>query len=255
MNELFDLAGKIAVVTGGSRGLGRAIAIGLAKAGADVVVTARIESSCEPVVREIEQMGRKALALACEMANPSDIDRLVNKTYVQFGRCDVLVNNAGVTQDASPLMESTQQFFDQVQAVNVNGPMQLAIEIAKRMADSGGGSIINIVSTAALQPVGHMGAYSASKAALRSLTAVMAEEWALMGIRVNAIAPGPFLTDMMSDLEQSNPGFLDQAARNTLLKRIADPAELVGPVIFLASSASSYVTGQTLSVCGGAVKT
>ncbi|MBK7728227.1 MAG: SDR family NAD(P)-dependent oxidoreductase [Gammaproteobacteria bacterium] len=154
-----------------------AIAIGLDKA----------------VVREIEQMGRKALALACEMANPSDIDRLVNKTYVQFGRCDVLVNNAGVTQDASPLMESTQQFFDQVQAVNVNGPMQLAIEIAKRMADSGGGSIINIVSTAALQPVGHMGACSASKAALRSLTAVMAEEWALMGIRVNAIAPDRFL--------------------------------------------------------------
>lgn len=255
MNELFDLSGKVAMVTGASRGIGKAIALGLAKAGADIVVTARNSNSCDAVVAEIESLGRKSLAVSCEMSKPGDVEALVEKTCEQFGRCDVLVNNAGVAQDALPLGDMSLEFYEQIQAVNVKGPLQLATLVAKRMAQSGGGSIINIVSTAALEPAGHMGAYSASKTALRSLSRVMAEEWAPMGIRVNAIAPGLFITDMTTDLESKVPGFLDQAAENTLLKRTAQPIELVGPVIFLASEASSYMTGQTLAICGGALKT
>lgn len=255
MDELFDLSGRIAIVTGGSRGIGKAIAIGLARAGANLVLTSRVSSSCEATVAEIEKLGRRALPLCCEMSSPSDLEALVDRAYDEFGRCDVLVNNAGVTQDALPLMEMDQRFFDAVQSINVHGPMQLATRVAKRMAAGGGGSIINVISTAALEPVGYMAAYSVSKAALRSLTRVMAEEWAPMGIRVNAIAPGPVLTDMMTGMEEKMPGFLERAAGNTLLGRMAEPSELIGPVIFLAADASSYMTGQTLAICGGILKT
>lgn len=255
MKQLFDLSGKVAIVTGSSRGIGRALALGLAEAGADVVVTARDSSSCDSVIAEIEGLGRKGLAVSCEMSNPQDVDTLVDKTYQQFGRCDVLVNNAGVAQDALPLAEMDEAFYAEIQAINVTGPLQLATAVAKRMAASGGGSIINIVSTAGVEPVGYMGAYSASKAAMRSLSRVMAEEWAPMGIRVNAIAPGLFVTDSTTELESKVPGFLDQAAQNSLLKRTAETSELVGPVIFLAAQASSYMTGQTLAICGGVLKT
>ncbi|MBW2422426.1 MAG: SDR family oxidoreductase [Deltaproteobacteria bacterium] len=255
MNELFDLSGRVAIVTGGSRGIGKAIAVGLARAGADLVITARKQSACDEVVAEIEGLGRRALALSCEMSSPSDVEALADRAYDEFGRCDVLVNNAGVTQDALPLMEMSQQFFDGIQAINLHGPMQLATRVAKRMTASGGGSIINVISTAAIEPVGYMAAYSVSKAALRSLTRVMAEEWAPMGIRVNSIAPGPVRTDMMTDIEEKVPGFLEEVAGNTLQKRVAEPDEMVGPVIFLAADASSYMTGQTLAICGGVLKT
>jgi len=255
MDGLFELSGRVAIVTGGSRGIGRAISIGFANAGADLVITARSESACQETISEIEKLGRRAVAVSCEMSKPSDVEHLVERAYDEFGHCEILVNNAGVTQDVLPLSEMSQQFFDTVQAINVNAPMQLATQVAKRMAAAGGGSIINIISTAALEPVGHMAAYSVSKTALRALTRVMAEEWASTGIRVNAIAPGPVMTDMMSEMEEKMPGFLEQAAGNTLLGRIAEPAELVGPAIFLAADASSYMTGQTLAICGGVLKT
>lgn len=255
MDELFDLTGRTAIVTGGSRGIGRAVAVGLARAGADLVVTARDDTACDQVVAEIQSLGRRALALPCEMANPSDVEAVADKTYDEFGRCDVLVNNAGVTQDGLPLMDMSQQFFDEIQAINLHGPMRLATQVARRMAADGGGSIINIISTAALEPVGYMGAYSVSKAGLRALTRIMADEWAPMGIRVNSIAPGPVRTDMMTDIEKKQPGFLDEIAGNTLLGRVAEPGEMVGPVIFLAADASSYMTGQTLAICGGVLKT
>jgi len=243
MSALFDLTGKVAVVTGASRGLGRAIALGLAQAGADVVLSSRRQSACAEVAKQVEELGRGALAVACDVASWSDLEALVEKTYERFARCDVLVNNAGVTQEALPVAETSESFYDAIQAINVKGPMHLAGLLATRMAETGGGSIINIVSTAAIQPVGYMGAYTASKAALRSLTRVMAEEWAPVGVRVNAIAPGPFLTEMMTDLEEKTPGFLEQATGNTLLKRMAEPEVIVGPVVFLASDVSSYVIG------------
>jgi len=156
-----------------------------------------------------------------------------------------------VTQNLIPLIETSRELFDRVEAVNLRGPLQLSSRIAPRMAAMGGGSIIHILSTAAVQPVGYMGAYTASKTALRALTRVMAEEWAPLGIRVNAIAPGTFLTEMMEDMERGLPGFVERAAASCLMKRPGEPEEIVGPAIFLASSASSYVTGQTLGVCGG----
>jgi NAD(P)-dependent dehydrogenase (short-subunit alcohol dehydrogenase family) len=254
MMELFDLTDKVAIVTGASRGLGKSIAIGLAQAGSHLVLSSRNQSACTAVAKEVEALGQKALAVACDMGSWSDIDTLVEMTYERFGRCDVLVNNAGVAHAAMPLSQMTESFFDKIQAINLKGPMHLAGLLAPRMGEAGGGAIINIVSTAAIEPVGYMAAYSASKAALRALTRVMAEEWAPLGVRVNAIAPGTFLTDMVEELEEKIPGFLEQAAGKTLLKRIADPKEIFGPVLFLASEASSYMTGQTLAVCGGVIK-
>jgi NAD(P)-dependent dehydrogenase (short-subunit alcohol dehydrogenase family) len=185
------------------------------------------------------------------MGSWADGDRLADQTFERFGCCDVLINNAGVTQGPIPLTETSEAFFDEVQAINVKGPMHLASLVAPRMGEAGGGSIINVLSTAAKQPVGYMAAYSASKSGLWSLTRVMAQEWAPLGVRVNAIAPGSFRTDMMAKLGEQTPGFLEQCAGNTLLGRMGEPEELVGAALFLASDASSYVTGQTLGVCGG----
>jgi NAD(P)-dependent dehydrogenase (short-subunit alcohol dehydrogenase family) len=249
--DSFSLHGKVALVTGGSRGLGRAIALGFARAGADVIVSSRNGPASDRVAREIAALGRRSLGVACDMGDPTEIDALVDRVFCHFDRCDVLVNNAGVTQSLLPLVETPDTLFDDIQAVNLRGPLHLSTRLAPRMASSGGGSILHILSTAAVQPVGCMGAYTASKAALRALTRVMAEEWAPLGVRVNAIAPGTFLTDMMDDLERKMPGFIERAAANSLMKRPGDPEEIVGPAIFLASEASSYVTGQTLAVCGG----
>jgi NAD(P)-dependent dehydrogenase (short-subunit alcohol dehydrogenase family) len=251
MQQRFDLSGKVAIVTGASRGLGKAMALGLAEAGADVVVSSRTLSACEEVAGAIEALGRAALPVACDMGSWQDGDRLAAQTFERFGRCDVLINNAGVTQGPIPLTETTEAFFDEVQAINVKGPMHLASLVAPRMGEAGGGSIINVLSTAAQQPVGYMAAYSVSKSGLWSLTRVMAQEWAPLGVRVNAIAPGSFLTDMMQKLGEQTPGFFEQCVGNTLLGRMGEPEELVGAALFLASDASSYVTGQTLGVCGG----
>jgi NAD(P)-dependent dehydrogenase (short-subunit alcohol dehydrogenase family) len=254
MERMFDLTGKVAIVTGGSRGLGRAMALGLARAGADVVVTSRTLPACQAVAEEIQRVGRQAHAIACDISDEADIARLVAGAYERFGHCDVLVNNAGVTMSFRPLFETTGAFFDEVYAVNVKGPMQLAQLVVRRMGQAGGGSIINIITVGILpgvRGIANLGAYCSSKAALHVLTRVMAEEWGPLGVRVNAVAPGTFLTDMMYDLEASIPGFIQHAADQAIQKRAGNPDEIVGAVVFLASDASSYVTAQTLSVCGG----
>jgi NAD(P)-dependent dehydrogenase (short-subunit alcohol dehydrogenase family) len=253
MSELFDLSGKIAIVTGGSRGLGRALCLGLAKAGADVVVASRQVEACRDVARQIEDLGRRALPVACDMARWDEIDQLAERCFEHFGRCDVLVNNAGVSQPPSPLLETQSEFFDTLYDINVKGPMHLACQVAPRMAEQAGGAIVNVATMGALRPGGYLATYCSSKAALVALTRCMAEEWAPMGVRVNAVAPGPFRTDMLGDLESAVPGFSEQSADVTMLKRVAEPEEIVGPVVFLASEAASYVTAQTLSVCGGAI--
>jgi NAD(P)-dependent dehydrogenase (short-subunit alcohol dehydrogenase family) len=253
MGELFDLSGKLAIVTGGSRGLGRAICLGLARAGADIVVASRGLEACQAVAREVETLGRQALPVACDMASWSDIEQLTERALDRFGRCDVLVNNAGVTQTPHAMGDSPAALFDAIYGVNVKGPMHLACLLAPRMAEQGGGSIVNVISMGALRPGGYLGLYCSSKAALKALTRSMAEEWAPLGVRVNAIAPGPFQTEMLDDLEKSSPGFTEMSAGVTLQKRVAQPEEIVGPVLFLASRAASFVTAQTLSVCGGAV--
>ncbi|HND14788.1 MAG TPA: glucose 1-dehydrogenase [Pseudomonadales bacterium] len=251
--ELFDLSGKVALVTGASRGLGRAIALGLAAAGADVVAVSRTRDACTEVAREIGSLGRRALALGCDIGNWQQVEALVESAYAAFGRCDVLVNNAGVTQQMMPLTQTTEQMFDHIYGTNTKGPMHLSALIAARMADSGGGTIVNIVTMGALRSSGQLALYTSSKAAMVALTRSMADEWASAGIRVNAIAPGPFKTDMLDDLAGQMQGFLEYSEGVTMLKRSGRAEEIVGPVLFFASSASSFVTGQTLAVCGGAI--
>ncbi len=249
--SLFDLSGKVCLVTGANRGLGRAIAVGLAQAGGDVVIACRDQAAGEVVAREIEALGRRALVVSCDVGRWSDIDGLVSQTYQAFGRCDVLVNNAGIAHDPLPLANVDEAMFDRYYQVNTKGPMRLASLVAQRMGGHGGGSIINIITFGAVKAGGYLSMYCSSKAAMRSLSRVMAEEWAPQGIRVNAVAPGPFVTDMLQDLAKSTDGFMEYSIQVTLLKRLAEPHEIVGPVVFLASEASSYVTGQTLAVCGG----
>ncbi len=253
MSELFDLSGKIAIVTGGSRGLGQALCLGLAKAGADVVVASRRLGACRDVAKQVEDLGRRALPVACDMAQWEQIDRLAEQCFEHFGRCDVLVNNAGVTHAPSPMLETSSEFFDEVYGINVKGPMHLACLVAPRMAEHGGGAIVNVITMGALRPGGYLSTYCSSKAALNALTRCMAEEWAPMGVRVNGVAPGPFRTDMLEDLDRAAPGFMAGSADVTMVKRVGEPEEIVGPVVFLASAAASYVTAQTLSVCGGAI--
>ncbi|MBP1684517.1 MAG: family oxidoreductase [Deltaproteobacteria bacterium] len=251
MQQRFDLTGKVALVTGGSRGLGRAMSLGLADAGADVVVASRTLSACEAVVADIHALGREALAVDCDMRNWADIDRLAERTYGRFGRCDVLVNNAGIMQTPSPLVQTDSALFDEFFEVNVKGPMRLATQVAPRMGAAGGGSIINVISIGGLKPGPNLGMYCSSKAALQALSRVMAAEWAPLKVRVNALAPGPFRTDMMEDMDERIPGFIQHSVSTNMQKRMAEPDEIVGAVLFLASDASSFVTAQTLSVCGG----
>lgn len=249
---LFDLTGRVAIVTGATRGLGRAMARGLSAAGAAVVVTGRKQPGAERAASEIaDETGGRCLGIACHMGEWHQIEALVGRVYDELGRLDVLVNNAGINPAFMPVAEITSEFFDKLYAVNVKGPMRLAALVAPRMGAAGGGSIVNVITVGAYEGGPGIGTYSSSKAALLNLTRVMALEWAGLGVRVNAIAPGPFHTDMMSGAAANMEGFLDATAGATLQKRIADPEEIVGATLFLASDASSFVTGEDLRVAGG----
>ncbi|MFN8543646.1 MAG: glucose 1-dehydrogenase [Candidatus Binatia bacterium] len=252
MRDLFDLTDQVAIVTGSTRGLGKAMALGLARAGAAVVITGRKAQACVAAAREIAAAtGRETLPVVCHMGDWAQISALVDAVYGRFGRVDVLVNNAGISPAPVPITEVTSEFFDKLYAVNVKGPMRLAALVAPRMAAAGGGSIINVTTVGAYTGGPGVGVYTSSKAALRILTKVMAQEWAAMNVRVNALAPGPFDTDMMRGAERNLPGLTQAAAGETLQKRVAAPDEIVGAVLYLASAASSFVTGEDLNVTGG----
>jgi NAD(P)-dependent dehydrogenase (short-subunit alcohol dehydrogenase family) len=247
--NLFDLSGKVAIVTGGGRGLGQAIALGLAGAGADIVVASRKIENCESVAREIEALGSRARAVACHVGRTDQIDALVEASYEEFGRVDIVVNNAAMSP-GTQLVDSSPELFQKTYATNTLGPMWLASRCAERMRAQGGGVIVNVVTTGAFRPGAGLGLYCSSKAALHALTLVMAKEWASWGVRVNEIAPGPFLTDMMAP-GAANPEFTARMYEQMLIKRIADPTEIVGAVLFLASDASGFATGTTVTVDGG----
>lgn len=245
--ERFRLDGKVAVVTGASSGLGVAFARGLAEAGADVVLGARRADRLADTVKLVEATGRRAVAVATDVADPDDCTALAQAAIDEFGRLDVLVNNAGIGT-AVPALKETPQQFTQVVDVNLNGSYWMAQACGARMEP--GSSIINISSilgltTAALPQA----AYSASKAAVIGLTRDLAQQWAQRrGIRVNAIAPGFFASEMT---EQYKPGYLEKMAERIPMARTGDPEELTAAVVFLASDAGGYVTGQTLAVDGG----
>lgn len=243
--DLFDLTGKVALVTGGSRGLGREMVLGFARAGADVVITSRKLDSCEELAREVEALGRQALPLACHVGHWAECDALVEASYAHFGKVDVLVNNAGMSPVAPSSAETTEELFDKVVGVNFKGPFRLGSLIGQRMHDGDGGSIINISSSGALFPTPRFGPYAGAKAALNALTTVLALEFG-PNVRVNTISAGPFLTDISKHWPDESQRTWKNAAG-----RAGNPDEIVTAALYLASPASSYTTGSLLRVDGG----
>jgi gluconate 5-dehydrogenase len=253
VRELFDLTGRTALVTGGGRGLGRHLALGLAEAGADVFVASRKLANCEAVAREIEKLGRRAAAFPVDLAVPEQVDRLADAVLAAAPRLDVLVNNAALLWGA-PTLEYPLDAWERVFAVNVRGLWLLSQRIARHMKDHGGGSIIHVSSYSGLRGATEEGmpavAYNASKGAVVTLTKDMAVKLARFGIRVNGIAPGAFDTDMMEHLRK-DPERLRRYLATVPLGRAGGEDDAKGAVVFLASDASAYVTGHTLVVDGG----
>ena len=241
-------AGKVVVVTGGSKGLGRAMALGFAEAGADVVVASRKLDACEAVAESVRALGRRALAVACHVGDWDQCGALVDATVAEFGRIDVLVNNAGIAPVPPSLIDVTPELFDKTIAVNLRGPVRLTALVAECMP--AGGAIINVSSKAALHPTPFTAVYAAAKAGLNAFTKAAAKELGPRGIRVNAIVCGTFHTD---SLHASLPSeeLRAQMASNVSLGRIASAEEIVGTALFLAGDASSYMNGELVVLDGG----
>jgi NAD(P)-dependent dehydrogenase (short-subunit alcohol dehydrogenase family) len=253
--SLFDLTGKVAIVTGSTKGIGRAMVSGLAAAGASVVVSSRKQDLCDIVAKEVEaETGREALGLACHVGEWDAIPGFVEAVVERFGRIDVLVNNAGINPGPVTASQMTLDYWRKCFAVNLEGPLRLSQCVAPIMRDQGGGSIVNIGTMAAYSGGPNVIAYGASKAALLNATKSMAREWASWNVRVNILCPGPFQSEMVEGAERVRPGFKAMIADGTMQGRVADPSEIVGPVLYLASDASSFVTGDDMSVSGGMLK-
>jgi len=245
----FSLEGKVALITGGSRGIGRATALGFARAGADIALASRKLPELEKVAAEIEKLGRKSLAVAAHIGKMPDIKDLVSKVKEEFGRIDVLVSNAGTNPTMNPALEIDERAWDAIMNLNLKGVFFLSQEVAKVMKEQGGGCIINTVSAAGIRP--HiLPIYSISKAAQIMTTKVMALEWAKYGIRVNAVAPGLVKT-RFSEALWSDPAVLEYLLGRIPMRRFAEPEEIVGAMIYLASDTARFVTGTILSVDGG----
>jgi len=248
----FDLTGRVAVVTGGSRGIGRAVAEGLAAAGADVVVASRKIDACEQAAREIGTAhGHQTLAVACHVGRWAECDALVDATYERFGRCDVLVNNAGMSPLYADLQSVTEELYDKTHAVNARGPFRLGVGFGVRMADADGGSIINVSTAGALRPQPFDLPYAMAKAGLNALTLGLAGAWAPK-VRANLVMPGAFDTDIT---KAWSPEMKHQAGAGNPMGRIGRPDDMVGACLFLASDASAYVNGAQLLVDGGSYRT
>jgi NAD(P)-dependent dehydrogenase (short-subunit alcohol dehydrogenase family) len=245
MQKHNDLAGKVALVTGGSRGLGREIVLAFARAGADIVIASRKLEACEAVAREVRNLGRRALSIAAHVGVWDDNERLFTAAVDHFGSINILVNNAGLSPLAPSLPETTEALFDKVIDVNLKGAFRLAVLAGERMIKGNGGTIINMSSSAAFVPMPHFVPYAAAKAAVNAMTVGLAKAFAPK-VRVNSIAPGPFLTDVSTAWRN------DEQAKNALaLRRFGDPTEIAGTALYLASDASSFVTGQVIRVDGG----
>jgi len=246
---LFDMTDKVALVTGGSRGLGREMVLAFAHNGADVVIASRKIENCEALAKEVEEKtGRRALPVGCHVGEWPQCDALIDAAYDAFGRIDVLVNNAGMSPLYPSLSEVTEELYDKVLGVNLKGPFRLSSVIGARMAEGDGGSIINVSSVAGVQPSPIEIPYGAAKAALNNLTLGLARVYAPR-VRVNCIMPGPFLTDISKawDLDA-----FKKAAKNSIpLGRGGEPNEIVGAALYLASEASSYTTGSIIKIDGG----
>jgi gluconate 5-dehydrogenase len=253
VRELLDLRGRTALVTGGGRGIGRHLALGLAEAGADVLVASRRLSACEEVVAAIEGLGRRACARAADLARPEEVDALAEWAIAQAGRLHVLVNDAGVIWGA-PTLEFPLDGWDRVFGVNVRALWQLSQRVARHMRDAGGGAIVHVTSISAWRGAEESAepaiAYGASKGAVEALTRDMAVKLAPHNIRVNAIAPGPFDTGMMDTIRGDEQRWRD-FHRQVPMRRPGREDDIKGVGVFLASDAAAFVTGTTVVVDGG----
>jgi NAD(P)-dependent dehydrogenase (short-subunit alcohol dehydrogenase family) len=244
----FRLDGKVAVVTGSSKGLGRAMALGFADAGADVVVSSRRVEACEAVAAEVRALGRRSLAVACHVGRWDECAAFVGRVVEDFGHIDVLVNNAGIAPVPPSLLGVTEELFDKTIAVDLKGPLRLTALAAEHMP--AGGAIINISSKASTHPSPFTVVYAAAKAGLNALTVAAAQELAPRGVRVNCIVCGTFHTDSFH-ASAPTPEAQHQMAQRIGLGRIADAEEIVGTALYLATDASSYLTGQLITLDGG----
>ncbi|MFN8028109.1 MAG: SDR family oxidoreductase [Acidimicrobiia bacterium] len=251
----FDLTGKVVIVTGSTKGIGRAMAEGLAHAGASVVVSSRKQELCDEVAKEIaDATGGDVFPKACHVGDWDAIPAFVDAVVERFGRIDGLVNNAGINPARVKPEDMTLEFWRKLFNVNLEGPLRTSQCVFPVMKEQGSGSIVHIGTMAAYSGGGAVCAYGSSKAGLLNLTKSQAMEWAQYGIRVNFLAPGPFMSEMMAGGAATQEGFLDLVSAGTMQKRVADPTEIVGPVCYLISDASSFVTGDDISVSGGMMK-
>lgn len=249
MSTLFDLTGQVALVTGGSRGFGRSMAGALAEAGADLVLTSRHLQDVEAVASELAPTGRKVVPLQADVTRIDDIEDLVRDALAHLGKIDILINNAGINI-RKPALELTENDWDQTLDTNLKGCFRVAKAVGRHMVARRAGRIVNIASMLASVTIPERAAYAASKGGLVQLTRTLAVEWAPYNVRVNAICPGPFLTELnrpvLNDPEKVK-FFMDRMP----MKRFGKPEELHGAVIFLASEASSFITGTTVYIDGG----
>jgi NAD(P)-dependent dehydrogenase (short-subunit alcohol dehydrogenase family) len=249
MTDLFSLAGKTAVVIGGSSGIGRVLALGLADAGADVIATARRQKEIEEVAADIEARGRKTLRIGCDVRDRASLEALLAATLKAFGKVDILVNCAGKIK-RMPSLTMPEKDWTDILDTNLTGAMRTCQIFGRSMLERGYGRIINIASLNSFVALSEVAAYAASKAGLVSLTRSLAVEWSKSGVTVNAIAPGVFHTEMNAALLDNTPRGHELLLR-TPMGRFGKNEELVGAAVYLASDAASFVTGETLVVDGG----
>jgi NAD(P)-dependent dehydrogenase (short-subunit alcohol dehydrogenase family) len=247
----FSLAGKVAIVTGGSRGIGRSIAIAMAEAGADVCVAARKPESLQETVAAINATGKKGIGVPTNVRDSDALQNLVAETKRQLGRIDILVNNAATNPQFGGIAQLEERAWDAIMNTNVKAAWLLSKMVREVIKEQGqGGSIVNVSSTGGLRASGGLGGYSVSKAAIIMLTQVCAKEWGVDGIRVNCIAPGLIKTEFSRAL-WDNEAILNNSLSQSPLRRIGDPDEMAGACVYFASPASSFTTGQTLVLDGG----
>lgn len=250
IKEKFDLTGKVAIVTGASKGIGEYMAMAFAQAGASVVVSSRKQEAVDEVAKSINAQGGQATGIAANTGSIEDLEQLVNKTLEMYGGIDIIVNNAATNPVFGPVINTNEDAFDKIMNVNVKGPFEFAKMAFPSMKKRGGGSIINISSIGGLSPEPFLGIYSVSKSALISLTKVLAKEWGPMGVRANVICPGLIKTKFSQALWSNEP-IVDKMTKELPLPRIGQPDEIAGLALFLASDASSYCTGGVYTADGG----